>query len=34
MAAGQAPKRVVRLSRETHAYRTELTPVAFLRRSA
>jgi fatty-acyl-CoA synthase len=34
MAAGQAPKRVVRISREDHAYRTELTPVSFLRRSA
>jgi fatty-acyl-CoA synthase len=27
-------KRVPRISKETHAYRTELTPVAFLRRSA
>jgi len=34
MAAGQASKRIVRISREAEAYRTELTPVAFLRRSA
>jgi fatty-acyl-CoA synthase len=27
-------KRVLRVSKETHPYRTELTPVAFLRRSA
>ena len=27
-------KRVLRISRETHPYRTELTPVSFLRRSA
>ena len=29
-----APKRVLRVSRERQPYRTELTPVAFLRRSA
>jgi fatty-acyl-CoA synthase len=34
MASGQAAKRVVRISGERHPYRTELTPVAFLRRSA
>jgi fatty-acyl-CoA synthase len=34
MASGQASKRVVRISGERHPYRTELTPVAFLRRSA
>src|SRR5215510_4926958 len=32
MAGG--PKRVLRVSREREPYRTELTPVAFLRRSA
>src|SRR5712692_10922403 len=29
-----ADKRVPRIAREVHPYRTELTPVAFLRRSA
>jgi fatty-acyl-CoA synthase len=32
--ASRQPKRVVRISRERHPYRTELTPVSFLRRSA
>jgi len=32
--AGQNSKRVLRISRETQPYRTELTPVSFLRRSA
>ena len=34
MASGQASKRVVRTSGESQPYRTELTPLAFLRRSA
>ena len=34
MSASQPRKRVVRISKEVHPYRTELTPVAFLRRSA
>src|SRR5437899_7991252 len=32
--AGTNAKRVLRISRETQPYRTELTPVSFLRRSA
>jgi len=32
--AGRNPKRVPRISKETRPYRTELTPVSFLRRSA
>src|SRR5262247_1552 len=32
--AGAGGKRVLRISKETVAYRTELTPVSFLRRSA
>jgi fatty-acyl-CoA synthase len=34
MAASQQVKRVLRVSKEAQPYRTELTPVAFLRRSA
>jgi fatty-acyl-CoA synthase len=34
VAAPGQPKRVLRISKETHPYRTELTPVSFLRRSA
>jgi acyl-CoA synthetase (AMP-forming)/AMP-acid ligase II len=33
MTAGRG-KRVVKVSKETHPYRTELTPISFLRRSA
>ena len=33
MAAGGS-KRVLRVAKETQPYRTELTPVSFLRRSA
>src|SRR5438105_14784088 len=32
--AGKNAKRVLRISKETQPYRTELTPVSFLRRSA
>ena len=34
MAASQPGKRVLRVAREDQPYRTELTPVSFLRRSA
>src|SRR5687768_18495091 len=34
MAASQQGRRVLRVSKEAQPYRTELTPVAFLRRSA
>jgi hypothetical protein len=34
MAVSQPGKRVLSVSKETQPYRTELTPVAFLRRSA
>ena len=34
MAASQHGKRVLRVSKESQPYRTELTPIAFLRRSA
>src|SRR5262245_47272147 len=34
MAAGRSSKQVVTISREAHPYRTELTPISFLRRSA
>src|SRR5687767_3477466 len=34
MAASQPGKRVLRVSKESQPYRTELTPIAFLRRSA
>src|SRR5512132_2040189 len=32
--ASQSPKRVLRVAKEAQPFRTELTPVAFLRRSA
>src|SRR5688572_33212305 len=34
MAGSQQGKRVLRVARESEPYRTELTPVSFLRRSA